>query len=228
MTCKIRQLAILSTFTLLVAAACSDTQAGPSVQTPTLTELEFEALVLDEVEQVLAPLDRADAASAGLAIQAVDEIEGREAADPEPVVEAEDLMPGVIWVLQTGLKQAPQEMGTWNAALTRGQRVQIIKSSLTDNGYVRVQLSDQSSGFILAEDVLVGEVEELFAFESSGLFSEPDSKTTPKATLPLGTPLFVLGTEGEFVEVMLPGGERGYMHHTDLARDPEELTAARS
>ena len=51
---------------------------------------------------------------------------------------------------------------------------------------------------------------------------------TAKATLPVGTPLFVLESKANFVEVMLPGGERGWMLNTDLARDPEELTSGRS
>ncbi|MFH1811222.1 MAG: SH3 domain-containing protein [Pseudomonadota bacterium] len=219
--------AILTGLLLLGAGACSENHASPGVDTgPDALALQEE--ILDEVEQVLAPFDRdGDAAMPGMAIQAVDVIPVEPRVEPEAPA-AEDLMPGVIWVLQTGLKQTPQSSGTWNAALTRGQRLQVVKGSLTDSGFVRVMLPDLSTGFILADDVLVGEVEELFAFESSPLYAEPDAKATPKATLPLGTPLFVLDSQGNFVEVMLPGGERGWMLNTDLARDPEELTSARS
>lgn len=210
---------------LITLSACTETRVVPATPpNPAMDPMEIHREILQqaaEVEQT-GPAETEQIAMAGDAAVSASQIAEEESEQPQ------ELHPGVIWVQQSALMATPSLGGSWKAALTRGARLSVVKESRTQNGFLRVVLSDQTSGFVSETDVLLGDVEDLLAFENSPVYEQPDSRYPPKALLSIGTQLFALGTENEWVEVLLPSGELGWMLNTDLAREADELSAARS
>lgn len=195
---------------MLLGSACSENRLAQKVEPqPEVAQNTALGLAAEEVE--------IEEAWAALGLKIDQETESEPAGERKPAL---------VRVGQTALKEAPLADAAWKASLTRGARVEVVGQEV--DGHLQAVLADGSTGYVAAGDVIVGQVEELLAFESSPFFERPDSTSLPRLTVAMGTTIYAVDSRGPWVEVVLPTGERGWMLSLDLAREPDELQAARS
>lgn len=198
---------------LLLAPGCAEKQAATGLEPlPTLSQADDpgDGMVFEPLLLVAGEDESALPGDAGAGI------------DPA-------LRPATVWVSQTPVLETAEPHAMQRAFLVRGARINVLPDALAPEGYARVLLDDlETLGFVASKDIVLGEVEELLTFENSPFYAEPEAGAAPVATVALGTPVFALGSRGQWVEVLLPSGERGWMMAVDLAREADELTSARS
>ena len=194
----------------LIAGCAEPDPVIPGALTAADERADVEGLALDReaLEEVPAELEAE-------AVEALRQL--------EEDLDALRTNPAVVKERVTALREEPRPDAVALATLTAGDRVTVEGPPSVDHGFVQVRLPSGATGYLRAEVLHVGEVEELYCFDHSPLFERPDSTTPPKAWLPMATSVLVLEVEGPWVGVLLADGERGWMFSADLAEDPAVL-----
>lgn len=194
---------ISGSITLALGLACSETKVAPSAAEGAVFEaLAHSDTVVAEVEAVLRPLER------------------------DPGAQRAGPLEATVRTEQVPLYLEPAPDAEVELYLLRGHQLAVLETGPGGSGMVRVLLADGTTGFVEERLLLRGAVEELLAFDNSPVYEGPESTFPPLRSLRLGTPVFAVSSEGPWVEVVLPEGTRGWMLNTDLAREPDELSAA--
>lgn len=122
-----------------------------------------------------------------------------------------------------------KQVSNWIATLYRGETV---TNRGPEGEWTRVTLVDETEGWVKNGTLLEQEGHERAAVVAeTRLFKRPEITALGKQTLPAGSLLFVLGTEGEFTEVDWPrspfSSTTGWVRTGDLATDSADPVVAK-
>lgn len=161
------------------------------------------------------------------------------AAGERPATAGEVELQSEAYVTQpTFVRRAPSEarevevagkakrQANWMATLQRGEHVRVLEAR---EGWLRVQSSDEASGWIKRDGVLVGpEVAQATNLVVLQRFTRPDLLAlVPTRPIEPGSLLFVLRRKEGFCEVNFAGNAVSWVLADALERDATEVEAAK-
>jgi len=147
----------------------------------------------------------------------------------EQELDALQITPAVVWAEQAAVREQATQVSLMISVLVRGERVSVLGATAAadaadaENGYVHVRMRNGATGYVKQQELLLGDIEQLYCFDNSPFFEKPDSTTKPQDWLRIGTPAFMITSKGAWIEVMLGDGRRGWMLSSDLAEDTAVL-----
>jgi hypothetical protein len=215
-----------SALCLLIGSSCEDPSQVDVSGPPT----GGEAMVVVPGElELVAPEDPAtpDALFAAAELLESEEQMAAEAEEAirqlEEELDAMQITPAVVWAEQAAVREQATQVSLMMSVLVRGERVSVLGPADAEGGYVQVRMRNGATGYVKKQELLLGDIEQLYCYDNSPFFARPDSTTKPQDWLRIGTPAFMLASKGSWIEVMLGDGRKGWMLSSDLADDPAVL-----
>jgi hypothetical protein len=174
--------------------------AAPAEELGTARWLEGEELMVAEAEEAIRQL--------------------------EHELDALQITPAVVWAEQAAVREQATQVSLMMSVLVRGERVSVLGGTdqIDDEQvYVHVRMRNGATGYVKQQELLLGDIEQLYCFDNSPFFAKPDSTTKPQDWLRIGTPAFMIASKGAWIEVVLGDGRKGWMLSSDLADDTAVL-----
>lgn len=179
---------------------------------------------------VLSACPKAEDKAENKPVNKADQVQEHHELKAHPEVKEADkpivLKNAVVSSGMVSMRESDDPKSKWMATLMRGEKVKVLEET---EKVLKVQLSDDSKGWVSKRSVLIGDdVHEVVVTAEKPLYARPDAASLRKSMIETGTLLFVVEERDGWLNVQLPKTTRGWLKKDDASEDANELAAARS